>query len=70
MDSCRRPDRFGPALAADPDLFPLAVGNRWEYSVENRAKRVIVEVLAVREIESKTWFRVNGALHCAPFHNP
>ena len=48
----------GLALAADPDLFPLAVGNRWEYSVENRADRVIAEVLAVREIEGKTWFRV------------
>jgi hypothetical protein len=48
----------GLALAADPDLFPLAVGNRWEYSVGNRAEHVIAEVLAVREIEGKTWFRV------------
>jgi hypothetical protein len=48
----------GLALAADPDLFPLAVGNRWEYSVQHRANHVIAEVLAVREIESKTWFRV------------
>ena len=48
----------GLALAADPDLFPLAVGNRWEYSVEHRAHHVIAEVLAVREIEGKAWFRV------------
>ena len=48
----------GLVFAADADLFPLAVGNRWEYSVQHRANHVITEVLAVREIESKTWFRV------------
>src|SRR5258708_5985159 len=48
----------GLALAADPDLFPLAVGNLWEYSVGNRAEHVIAEVVAVREIEGKAWFRV------------
>ena len=46
------------AVGADPNYFPLAVGNRWEYSVEHRADRVIVEVLNADEIGGKTWFRV------------
>jgi len=49
----------GLALDADPDLFPLAVGNRWEYKISQRADHVIAKVLAVHEIESKTWFQVH-----------
>jgi hypothetical protein len=54
------------AVGADSNYFPLAVGNRWEYSVEHRADHVIVEVLNADEIGGKTWFRVrwlDGADH-------
>ena len=43
---------------AAPDYFPLAVGNRWEYSVTGSTERRVGEVLGSEEIAGKTWFRL------------
>jgi hypothetical protein len=47
-----------PAAAAEPDYFPLAVGNRWEYGVAGSEERHIGEVLSSESIGDQTWFRV------------
>jgi hypothetical protein len=51
----------GSALAADPDYFPLAVGNSWMYKVtEGRIPDVqMVEVTGTSTFEGRTYYNVN-----------
>jgi hypothetical protein len=48
----------GSGMLHAQNLFPLAVGNRWEYIDEARNDHVIVEVTGVVEIDHKEWFKV------------
>ena len=48
----------GSGVLRAQNYFPLAVGNRWEYTDEARERRVIVEVTGVDEIDDKKWFQV------------
>src|SRR5262249_3255082 len=45
-------------LVSAADLFPLAVGNRWEYSIRGRDQHVTAEVLATETIDGTAWVRV------------
>jgi hypothetical protein len=47
----------GLMLAADPEYFPLAVGNRWEY-LTGGGGAAVAEVLGSEVIDGTTWFQV------------
>jgi hypothetical protein len=44
--------------AANPDYFPLAPGNRWEYRSDRGTGRSVVEVLKSESIGGQTWYDV------------
>ena len=49
----------GMAPAAEPDYFPLEVGNRWDYKADDRRDPAVIEVLKTEVIDGLTWYRLH-----------
>jgi hypothetical protein len=58
LAGCTSAQPPAPRPAAGPDYFPLAVGNRWEYSADKVPARRVVEVSGTERIGEKLWYRV------------
>jgi hypothetical protein len=56
--------------AAEPDYFPLAVGNRWEYGHYVAQGRRILEITGTATINGEQWFRIVWTTHDPSVKSP